>query len=109
MSKITIPKAPDGLGPDGKRQWRRVLQEFSLEEWQLSVLAQACRCLDTAAAAEKVLAAEGVVVRDKFDQLKANPAAAVLRDARSGFLQATKSLGLDLEPVKGIGRPSRGY
>ena len=58
--------------------------------------------------ARQTLAAEGIVLKDRFGQAKPHPAAAIERDARQGFLAAMKSLNLDLEPLKGVGRPAVG-
>jgi hypothetical protein len=37
-----------------------------------------------------------------------HPAAKVVKESRSQMMQALKMLNLDLEPLKGVGRPSRG-
>ena len=62
-------------------------------------------CRDTAVEALAAIKKDGLYATDKYGQRRAHPAATVLRDARNGELQALKQLHLDLEPVKGIGRP----
>jgi hypothetical protein len=46
-----------------------------------------------------------MTMKDRYGQIKVHPLCAVERDARSGFLNSLKALGLDVEPLKGIGRP----
>ena len=55
--------------------------------------------------AQKVIQAIGPVVRDKWQQVKVNPACAVARDARAGMMAALKALNLDIEQVHD--RPGR--
>ncbi|MDA3918974.1 MAG: hypothetical protein PF690_18680 [Deltaproteobacteria bacterium] len=51
---------------------------------------------------------EGLTVVDRFEQLKAHPLLATLRDARSQKLAALKAMNLDFEPLHdGPGRPTR--
>lgn len=42
-----VPRAPKGVGPQGKKLWSEVLAEHELSESELAVLAAACRCVGT--------------------------------------------------------------
>jgi hypothetical protein len=58
---------------------------------------------------QRLLAAEGLVVRDRWGQAKPHPAAAIERDSRAAWLRGLAALGLDLEPLRdGPGRPPLG-
>ena len=50
--------------------------------------------------AEAVLNEYGVVIKDKFGQLKSNPAASVLRDNKAQMLQAFKLLNLEIKTLE---------
>jgi hypothetical protein len=59
--------------------------------------------------AQAVIDAHGAVVKDRFGQLRANPACVVERDSRTAILSALRQLHLDVEPpYDGVGRPPNG-
>jgi phage terminase small subunit len=60
------------------------------------LLRVAACALDELHRAEAELRRHGLTIVDRFNQRRAHPAAAIARDARSGFLQAVKALGLEL-------------
>jgi hypothetical protein len=98
---------PKGLSAAAKRWWWRLLDEHDITDAAgLLLLEQALRCFDRAEGARALLDADGAVVRDRWNQLKQHPAAAIERDSRSGTLQALRALNLDLEPLREApGRP----
>ena len=98
------PKAPSGLGPEARRLWRRVAEEFELDGHHCDVLEAAARALDRAEAARRQIEAEGMTVEDRFKQAKAHPLLQVERDSRALMLRALKDLGLDVEAPAGAGR-----
>jgi len=59
--------------------------------------------------ASEAIRKHGALLECADGKLKANPAAALERDARSGMMQALKGLHLDLEPVKAVGRPPASF
>jgi hypothetical protein len=42
-----IPRAPKGVGLQGRRLWAEVLAEHELTQAELAVLAACCRCVNT--------------------------------------------------------------
>lgn len=98
---------PGHLSREGKALWRRLLAEYGIDDaGGLVVLAVCCEALDRMRGAQQAVLAEGQTVTDRFGQVKAHPLLSVERDARSAFLQALKSLNLDLEPLQArIQRP----
>ena len=56
--------------------------------------------------AQKIVARDGAVVKDRWGQLKQHPATLVERDARMAIFKALAALRLDLEPLRDkAGRP----
>ncbi|HPK04047.1 MAG TPA: P27 family phage terminase small subunit [Candidatus Sumerlaeota bacterium] len=104
---MKIPTPPKNLERSGRRVWKTVLSEYELDGSAREVLAVACLALDRAEGARELIAEHGILLVDRFGQQKANPAAAIERDARGQFLSAMRQLGLDLEPIfDGPGRPA---
>ncbi len=99
-------KSPDDLGPDGAKYWRRVVKHWQLDQHQPEILRQACKCLDTIAAAERDIAKTGPIVTDRFGQSKPHPATLLVRDYRGLFSRLVRELGLNGAPVEGE-RPPR--
>ena len=54
---------------------------------------------------QEVIGKDGLKIEDRWGQQKPHPLLSVLRDARAQVLSSLKSLCLDLEPLKGVGRP----
>lgn len=94
------------LSTEGKRIFKALTDEYEISDVAgLRILRVAIEAFDRAQAARKVVERDGMVQRDRHGQLKAHPAVAIERDARSGFLAGLRALNLDIEPLKGIGRP----
>jgi len=108
MQKVRMRRAeaPKGLSKPAREFWARLQNEYEITDaGGLALLEQAARAFHRAEDARALLDKEGCVFKDKWDQPKTHPAAAVERDARAGLLAALRALNLDLEPVKKIGRP----
>jgi P27 family predicted phage terminase small subunit len=104
--KYSAPKAPPVLSPEAKSWWRKINDLYQLDDVALLVLRGAMESLDLMRQAQKAVAAEGLTVRDRFSQQKANPNLLTLRDAKASLLSHLRQLGLDLEPLNdGPGRP----
>jgi hypothetical protein len=69
------------------------------------ILVSGLRSKDLAEVAEAVLEQDGPVVRDRWGQPRAHPAAAVARDARAAWLAALRALNLAIGDVPKAGRP----
>lgn len=107
MKKSARPKAPPKLSVEARRWWRQLADGFEIEdEAGLLLLRTAMESLDRLREAQRILAKEGIIVRDRFDQPKQHPATLVERDARTALLRSLKALNLDVQPPGPIGRPS---
>jgi len=102
---------PGHLAKDGRDFWRTVSAEYMIEDSAgLALLTTAAECLDRMRAAQVAIKEHGEVVRDRYAQVKVNPACALEKDSRNGFLAAVRSLNLDLEPLRDApGRPAGSF
>jgi hypothetical protein len=84
------------------------MSEYRIEDsGGLAMLEQACCAIDRIAEYAKVIARDGFVIRTKSG-LKDHPLLKHELAARAFVVRTLQRLGLDLEPVKSIGRPSPG-
>lgn len=85
--------------------FRRVCDDFALEEHHVRLLTGACEAWDRAAQAREILDAEGIVYRDKWNQAKAHPAVVIERDQKRLFCKMIEQLGIDAaEPEQAAAR-----
>jgi hypothetical protein len=96
---------PKGLDESGTRLWHDVTSNYEFSDAaSLVILEQSCRALDRAERCAAEISATGELIR-VGKALRANP---LLRDElgfRAFAVRSLSKLGLDLEPVRGIGRP----
>lgn len=103
-------KAPPSLGKAGKKFWASVLDEFAFEsDHHFKMLEHAGRMLDVAADARLEIEKTGLMVANRFGEMKENAAAAIERQSMNSFRLFCRELALDLEdgPAehRGPGRP----
>lgn len=100
-------RPPHDTLPAHIAQWRdQVRKDYGIEDAPgLALLEQAALALHRAEQARELLARDGLVMRDRFDQPKSHPAAVIARDAEASFRAALRDLQLDLEPARPVGRP----
>ena len=93
--------------PEAKREAKKLASEYGIDdpagECLLVTFADAftleSNCMDR-------VHKDGLMVEDRFGQMKAHPLIASARDARAQKLAALKALNIDLEPVhEKPGRP----
>jgi len=102
--RVKLPAAPRHLRTATKRWWRAIVGAFELEAHHLKVLQAAAEAWDRAQEAREAVTAEGILVKDRWGQLKANPACNVERDQRALFGRLVAQLDLPLpEPGRGRG------
>lgn len=101
-------KPPTHLESSGRELWRKVADEYAVDDAAgQALLTTAAECLDRMRAAQKAISEHGEVVTDRYGQVKVNPACALEKDSRNGFLAALKQMNLDIEPLRDRpGRPS---
>lgn len=87
------------MSEEARGWWDRIQAESDITDPPgLLLLQSALEALDRMRQAQAAIAADGLVVRDRFGQPKAHPATVTERDSRAAMLAALKALNLDLEP-----------
>ena len=95
------PGPPAHLGAAGTRLWAEVVRQYRIGDGAgLALVTTAAECLDRLREAQEAVREHGVLIRDRYGGLKANPAIAVERGARDGMIAALRSLNLNLEPLR---------
>jgi len=103
MSKL---RSPFGLSPESRRWYKRIQDEYQIaDQGGLLILQTSMEAFDRMRSAQTTIKKDGLTFLDKAGQIKSHPLCSVERDARSQMMAALKSLNLDLEPLKNIGRP----
>ena len=94
------------LSKEAAKLKRAILKEYDIsDEAGKAILDTAMEAFDAMHKAQEVVDVQGLTVAGDRGQIKAHPLLAVIRDSRAQFLMALKHLNLDIEPLKGIGRP----
>src|SRR5882672_4276376 len=90
---MTIPSAPRGCGPSGRRLWKSVQAEFELGEHERALLTAMCRQVDRLEALEALIAAEGLTVTGHGTQ-KIHPAVVEARQTAIAVARISACLRL---------------
>jgi P27 family predicted phage terminase small subunit len=107
--KKSLPPPPAHLSIEAKAWWRKIVEQWDLDDPALLILEGALEAFDRMRQAQAIIAEQGVTTKDRFKQVKQHPATLVERDAKAALLRGIKALGLDLEPINpGPGRPLGG-
>jgi P27 family predicted phage terminase small subunit len=106
--KKDSPSPPSHLREATRDWWKRVSQEYDLEEHHLRLLTLAAEAYDRCEQARQILAEAGPVYQDRFGQPRAHPMLAVERDSRLAFARLLREMCLDLEPIPEARKPRRG-
>jgi P27 family predicted phage terminase small subunit len=97
---------PDHLSREARKLWRELAEEWGIDDRAgTAILDKIGEAYDRANGARQAIDRDGLTITDRFGVEKPHPLLACERDARAQFLAGLKMLNLDLEPIKGIGRP----
>jgi len=87
---------PRHLSADARRLWLRLRSEFCIDDGAgIAALRLLCEARDRLDEARRVLASEGLSVKDCRGSIKAHPLLTTERDCRSAILAALRSLKLE--------------
>ena len=103
VEDFTPEKPPKGLTKNAAAFWRSVNDKFVLEDHHRELLSQAAFCLARIDEAKEAIARDGVLVKDRWQQWKENPACAIEIANKRAFKAIYRELGLD------IAAPNEGY
>jgi phage terminase small subunit len=102
----TAPAAPDHLSEDAANWWRSVINDFDLEPHHLRLLQAAAEAWDRMQGARRAIADHGsITFTDSSGNLKAHPAEAIERNARTAFARLLRELDLDAGAPADRSRP----
>jgi P27 family predicted phage terminase small subunit len=99
---------PRSLGQAGRKLWRTLTSEFVIDDAAgLEMLTQICAATDRLVALQETIEADGLMVRTKAGP-KEHPLLKIELSTRAFIMRGIGRLGLDVEPLKTIGRPPGG-
>src|SRR5262245_10879129 len=104
MKKSRVPRPPAGLTPEARRWWARLASEYEFNTSDLLLLEEAMRSLDRLREAQAHIAEHGSVFKDRWGQLRPNPAVLLERDCRTSLVRLFKALRLDMEVIPPAGK-----
>jgi len=108
LTDATGPQPPRPLGKHGAALWQRVQAEYAIADiGGIELLAQAAQSLDRAEALAARIAEDGEVIYAKSGP-KAHPAVKDELACRAFVVRTLQKLGLNVEAIKPVGRPSGG-
>src|SRR5215218_6882412 len=90
-------EGPAHISTEAGAWWRDVVRDYDLEPHHLRLLQAACESWDRAQLARQAVATDGITFKDSSGNLKAHPAVAIERDARTMFARLVRELDLDAE------------
>jgi len=95
---VRRPRAPAHLSSAAKRWWRSIVEEFDLEPHHVQVLTAAAEAFDRKEEARRILAEEGIVLRNENGARVAHPAVRIEDLAAVRMAGLIRELGLDGAP-----------
>jgi hypothetical protein len=104
-----LPRTPKAYTREARGFWEGVVREWDLDVSALALLDNACRALMRVREAQKILAREGVVIKDRYGQSRPHPAAMIEQTAMATMLRHIRALDLTSTPsaVSSAGRRGR--
>ena len=104
---FSIPAPPIKLGNAGQSLWNRIQSEYEIfDAGGVELLAQMFAAADTVAALSTDITQDGAVVRTRSGP-KPHPALRDLLNHRAFIARTMTKLGIGVEPIKPMGRPSK--
>lgn len=95
MTNKRNPAAPPGLGPRAKKVWADLNDSWGFQSHELELLKLFVEALDRAHRAQNHLDEDGIVVKDRFGQLREHPAVQIRNAAEASAGRLLRQLGFD--------------
>jgi hypothetical protein len=106
LTKPRLPAPPLPLGKVGMKLWADIVGAYKFaDRASYECLFQAASAADRAEACRQQIAQDGVVIEAKGGGLREHPLVPHELQARSFVVRSLAKLGLDLEPIRSVGRP----
>ena len=104
-----LNRPPRQLGEHGLKLWEAITAEYRVDDaGGREILAQCCAALDRAEALRGQIDADGEVLHVRGG-VKSHPAIRDELACRAFITRAIGRLGLDVEAIRPMGRPAKGY
>jgi phage terminase small subunit len=101
-----VAEPPAHLSDDAANWWRSVVTDFDLEPHHLRLLQAAAEAWDRMQGGRRAIAEHGsITFTDSSGNLKAHPAEAIERNARTAFARLVRELDLDADAPADRSRP----
>jgi hypothetical protein len=102
-----MKKSGRTLSPEAQAWGRELVDAFEIDDAAGKLLLQtALEAFDSMRQAQTLIERDGLTLKDRFGQVRLNPAALALRDARTALLRSLRALNLDIQTPGPIGRPA---
>ncbi len=96
---------PRQLGDPGRALWQSITSEYDVRDaGGIEMLLQACTALDRAESLKSQIDADGEILRTNAG-VRDHPGLKHEIAARSFLVRTLQKLGLDVEPIRPVGRP----
>jgi phage terminase small subunit len=102
---MKIPTAPKNLTPGALAAWRDIHRRYRVHQDCLPALTELVEALSRKEQAQEAIAADGILIEDRFKVKRPHPALAIERDSRLAVLRCLKVLGLPSVEESRLGRP----
>jgi hypothetical protein len=102
---MSIPRAPAGAGPSGRRLWREIQADYELSEHETALLTALVRQVDRLDKLEELIAAEGLTV-DASHGVKMHPAVPEARASAIAIARISAALRLPAGETGDDARPA---
>jgi hypothetical protein len=104
---VTLLTPPAGLNKTGRNLWQSVMAEYDIRDsGGQQMLQQICEAADRVHEFGAIISRDGPVVRTKAGP-KDHPLIKHELAARSFIVRSLHRLGLDVEPIRAVGRPTQ--
>ena len=88
------PRPPAELKTSGRKLWNAVQAEYELEQHETQLLREMCRAADTLDRLATVVAEEGEMLLDRFEQPRVHPALVESRQLKVTYARLSAALRL---------------
>jgi P27 family predicted phage terminase small subunit len=103
------PKPPSHLSQEARRLWRKVVDEWEIDEAGFPILEASLTAWDEMKRAQLILERDGLTSTGRNGEIVTHPVHKILRAARDQFLRGWKQLDLAEPgtPPPRVGRPPK--
>jgi P27 family predicted phage terminase small subunit len=98
-------RAPNHLSRGAKRWWRAIVESYDLEPHHVEILTAAAEAWDRKEEARRLIAEEGLVIRNRSSVPMPHPAVQIEDAAAIRMAHLIRQIGLDAVPAEDVRLP----